>query len=326
MDEERAPGRDERLAMLAALLDGDVPLAYRIATSLLAEGVPFDELSADILAPVQHEVGRRWAEGDLGVADEHAASAAVEELVVRLGTTTEPPSGPPVVVTTAEHDAHILGARVVASVLALDGFRVQFLGGSLPAPDLADFLDAHAPSALVLSCSMATAVASAARSIAAAHAYDVPVVAGGRALASEDRAARIGADAYAVAPRDVVGVLQRWRATPPRTLRGVPDPVPERESFQRRAPALIAAALAGVAPAGRERAFAAELDRLLQAVESALLVDDDQLLYDHVDWLRETGPAHGFARADVDAVLHEAARQMTGDLARAGAALGRALS
>ena len=74
MGEERAPGRDEQLAMLAALLDGDVPLAYRIATSLLSEGVPFDELTADILAPVQHEVGRRWAEGDLGVADEHAAT------------------------------------------------------------------------------------------------------------------------------------------------------------------------------------------------------------------------------------------------------------
>ena len=95
-----------------------------------------------------------------------------------LGTTTEPPSGPPVVVTTAEHDSHVLGARVVASVLALDGFRVRFLGGSLPAPDLADFLDAHEPSTLVLSCSMATAVASAARSIAATHTYDVPVVAG----------------------------------------------------------------------------------------------------------------------------------------------------
>src|SRR4029078_2696465 len=174
-----------------------VPLAYRIATSLLSEGVPFDELTADILAPVQHEGGPRWAEGDLGVADEHAASAAVEELVVLLGTAAEPPPGPLVVVTTAEHDSLVRGARVVASVLALGGFRVRFLGGSLPAPDLADFLDAHEPVALVLSCSMATPVAGAARSLAAAHAYGVPVVAGGRSLATAGRAERIGADAHA---------------------------------------------------------------------------------------------------------------------------------
>jgi hypothetical protein len=95
--------------------------------------------------------------------------------------------------------------------------------------------------------------------------------------------------------------------------------------FQRRAPALIAGALARAEAGGRERALAAELDRLLQAVESALLVEDDGLLRAHVDWLRETGPAHGFGRDELDAVLDEVARQMTGDLARAGAALERAL-
>ena len=66
---------DERLAMLAALVNGDVPLAYRIAVELLAHGVPFDDIVIDVLTPVQAELGRRWATGDLGVADEHAASA-----------------------------------------------------------------------------------------------------------------------------------------------------------------------------------------------------------------------------------------------------------
>ena len=66
-------------------------------------------------------MGRRWAAGDLGIADEHAASAAVDDLLVRLGATAESPSGPAVVVASAEHDAHALGGRVVASALALDG-------------------------------------------------------------------------------------------------------------------------------------------------------------------------------------------------------------
>ena len=131
---------DERLAMLAALVNGDVPLAYRIAVELLAHGVPFDDIVIDVLSPVQAELGRRWAAGDLGVADEHAASAAVDDLLVRLGATAESPSGPAVVVASAEHDAHALGGRVVASALALEGYRVMFLGASLPAADLADFL------------------------------------------------------------------------------------------------------------------------------------------------------------------------------------------
>ena len=151
MNTEAAQAKDdERLAMLAALVNGDVPLAYRLATELLAHGVPFDDIVVDVLSPVQEELGRRWATGDLGVADEHAASAAVDDLLVRLGATAESPSGPAVVVASAEHDAHALGGRVVASALALEGYRVMFLGASLPAADLADFLDMQQPLALAL--------------------------------------------------------------------------------------------------------------------------------------------------------------------------------
>ena len=49
---------DERLAMLAALVNGDVPLAYRLAIELLAQGVPFDDIAVDVLAPVQAELDR----------------------------------------------------------------------------------------------------------------------------------------------------------------------------------------------------------------------------------------------------------------------------
>ena len=86
------------------------------------------------------------------------------------------------VVASAEHDAHALGGRVVASALALEGFRVMFLGASVPAADLGDFLDLQQPLALALSCSMPTALVAAARSVAAAHDLGIPVVGGGRVL------------------------------------------------------------------------------------------------------------------------------------------------
>ena len=73
IEPDRSPKKDERVAMLAALVNGDVPLAYRLALELLGCGVPFDAIVIDVLAPVQAELGRRWATGDLGIADEHAA-------------------------------------------------------------------------------------------------------------------------------------------------------------------------------------------------------------------------------------------------------------
>ena len=288
---------DERLAMLAALVNGDVPLAYRIAVELLAHGVPFDDIVIDVLSPVQAELGRRWATGDLGVADEHAASAAVDDLLVRLGATAESPSGPAVVVASAEHDAHALGGRVVSSALALAGYRVMFLGASVPAADLADFLDMQQPFALALSCSIPTALVGAARSIAAAHELAIPVVGGGRALPTRRRATRLGFDALALVPGDAVTILRTWEESRPSDLVPAPAPIPEHGAFASRGHALVAAAMPASTVGDTAPALADELQRVLQVVESALLVDELALIEEHVQWLRDTGPAHGFERS-----------------------------
>jgi len=323
-DPDRPATGDERLAMLAALVNGDVTLAYRLATELLAQGVPFDDIVVDVLSPVQRELGRRWAAGDLGVADEHAASAAVDDLLVRLGATAEAPSGSSVVVATAEHDAHALGGRVVASALALEGFRVLFLGASVPADDLADFLDLQQPLALALSCSMSAALAGAARSVAAAHEVGVPVIGGGRALPTEVRAARLGLDALARSPRDAVDILRSWELAHPDRLVVAPDPIPERGAFARRRHALVATVIEESAN-GEEAALAEELVRVVQVVEGALLVGEFHLIDEQIDWLHDTAAAHGFSLAHVDAALMALADAMDGDLLRAGRALHGAL-
>ncbi|HET6877796.1 MAG TPA: cobalamin-dependent protein [Jatrophihabitans sp.] len=318
----------ERVAMLAALVDGDVPLAYRLAVELLAEGVPFDDIAVDVLAPVHAELGRRWAAGDLGVADEHAASAAIDDLLVRLGATVERPRGPAVVVASAENDAHALGGRVVASALALEGFRVMFLGSSVPASDLGDFLDLHRPLALALSCSMPTAFVAAARSVSVAHDLGIPVLGGGRALATEDRATRLGVDALARLPGDAVRVLRAWEIAPPDRFTATPEPIPETAAFVQRSHALVSAAIEpGTAgDSAAPFALADELHRVLQVVEGALLLREPVVIDEQVHWLRATGPARGFARADIDAALAALADAMSGDLQRAGAALRSSLS
>ena len=160
-DADKTALSDERLAMLAALVNGDVSLAYRLATELLAHGVGFDEIVGDVFGPVQTELGARpWAAGDIVVADEHAASAAVEDLIIRLGATVEAPTGPAVVVAAAERDTHALGARWFASLLSLDGFRVLFLGASVPAEDLRDYLEAQQPLGSLSSRSIGAAISA----------------------------------------------------------------------------------------------------------------------------------------------------------------------
>ncbi|MEO5840445.1 MAG: cobalamin-dependent protein [Acidimicrobiales bacterium] len=313
---------DERLATLAALLNGDVTLAYRIATELLSQGVPFDDIVVDVLGPVQTEVGQRWADGDLSIADEHAASAAVEELVVRIGAIAQAPSGPTVVVAAAEHDAHALGARVVATSLALEGFRTLFIGASVPAEDLQDYLELHQPLALALSCSMSSALVGSARCIAAAHQIGIPVVGGGRAIASEQRARRLGIDALALVPHDAVDRLRAWEIASPQHLASVPAPVPEHQALADRSQRMIASVLEKVATGlAKPSDLGEELARVLQVIEATLLLDEPGLIGEHLRWLRDTGPAHGVPRPTVDAALIVLATTMDDDLHRASAAL-----
>lgn len=316
---------NERLALLAALVDGDGLLAYRMAAKLLRNGVPFSAIIEDVFAPVHTELGRRWAVGDVGIAEEHAASAAIEELVIRLGSLAEEPEGATVVVTTAEHDAHALGARVVATALALDGFRVVFLGASVPAADLGEMAETHEPLAVALSCSVVAALADAAETVRAAHDAGVAVVAGGRALEAA-RARRLGVDAFVASVDDAVAQLHAWEVEPPPQLAPTPDARPEHAALADAAPLLIAESLHALdpAPARRDR-LADELVRAIRVVESALLVDESALVDEYVAWLRATGPVYGFDRASIDRALHGLVGAAGAGFPHVAAALARAL-
>jgi methanogenic corrinoid protein MtbC1 len=304
----------ERLALLSALVDGDATFAFRLATKLLDDGVSFEQLVTEVVAPVQHEVGRRWAMEDLGIADEHAASAAVEELVIRLGATLDPPRGPKVVLACAEHDLHALGSRVVASLLRLDGFRALPLGPSIPPRHLADYLEVQQPLALALSVSIPGALADAACSIAVAHDKGVPVVAGGQAFGGrETRAQRLGADAFAATPASALEVLRAWQVAKPKTLASVPAPVREHDALQ---------SLRRNMPDVQPGALADEMLRLVAVIESALIVDEPELVAEQLAWLRETAPAYGVAESAVDEAIHALLLAVPADAARARLLLG----
>lgn len=102
-----------RLAVTTALLGGDPASAFYMVRDLMEQGVPFDVVLFDVVAPAHANFGTRWQSGDYRIADEHAATGAVESLVAMLaGSFDLPEAGEPVVVTAAEGDHHSLPARL----------------------------------------------------------------------------------------------------------------------------------------------------------------------------------------------------------------------
>jgi methanogenic corrinoid protein MtbC1 len=201
-----------RLGVMAALREGDAALAYRLAIDLMHDGTPMPVLIEEVFAPIQVDAGERWAAGDATISEEHVATAAVETLIAMLaGSFDQPVDTDTVVVVCAEGDQHTLPARMAAALLSYEGYRTVFLGTSVPADDLAGYLESADAEVLVVSCTRPANLLGTRACVAAGHAAGVPVAVGGRAFAAGAHWEAIGADGYAARLTELGELLSSWR-------------------------------------------------------------------------------------------------------------------
>ena len=281
------------LGIQAALISGDPGLAYSLVSRLMEEGVAFDQILFDVLAPLQHDIGTRWLQAEYRIADEHAASAAVETLLALFAGTFETPAeGTHVVVSCAEGEDHSLPARMVAAYLIYLGWRVTFLGATLPAADLGAFLDEHQPAALLLSCTAHGNLLGARACIKAAHRAGVPVIAGGFAFgANSHRAEALGADGWVPDPRQLEHLLDSWdpdlAAAEAKVLTDE-DAIMLADALPGLIETAVTEELGGVSVAPTR----ADLSLLGESLTAAVLLNDRSLIDDFVTWHQTRHQAH----------------------------------
>ena len=232
-------GSDEsaiQLGITSAAISADAGALYRIASSLMDEGVAFDSLLFDYLLPAERAVGHRWEQGDYLISEEHAATAAIETVISLLvGMFDQPEEAPHVVIAAAQGDDHSLPGRAVSAHLLFTGYRITFLGANVLATDLAEFLEAEGPDVLVLSCTMSSHLVGAHSSITAAKEAGVPVVVGGRAFGDDDaRARRLGADAWSATLSGVLAEVERLIEQGSVGGNAGPAPAGDRDPSRRR--------------------------------------------------------------------------------------------
>jgi methanogenic corrinoid protein MtbC1 len=291
----------------------------------MAEGMPFDVVLFDVLAPVQRDVGSRWQAGDYLVAEEHAATATVETVVSLLvGAFDQPAEGTHVVVAAAEGDYHSLPARLVAAHLAFLGYRLTFLGANVLAADLREYLEFEQPEALVISCAMTGHLLGARATVRAGHSAGTPVIVGGRGFGpTGEWADSVGADAWAANPRQVADILGSWEPDPETAEARALDPSPELADLIGRREAVLAAAqnLLADRSVQVDARIRDELAILHGAVEASLLVGDDKPVIDTLAWQETTLAAHQISLAAAVADALETA--LAGNHSAAASVLAR---
>jgi DNA-binding transcriptional MerR regulator/methylmalonyl-CoA mutase cobalamin-binding subunit len=91
-----------------------------------------------VVAPLTQTIGDLWRQGTLTAAHEHFATAVIR---VFLGNAAKPfgpmDHAPVLVVATPTGQVHELGALLVGATAANLGWRVTYLGASLPAAEIA---------------------------------------------------------------------------------------------------------------------------------------------------------------------------------------------
>jgi DNA-binding transcriptional MerR regulator/methylmalonyl-CoA mutase cobalamin-binding subunit len=165
----------------------------RRALSML--GLP--SFLTDVAAPLLRAVGDDWHAGRLSPAHEHVATQAVRritsEVVQSLGARA---GAPAVVVATPAGERHETGALLAAAALAAAGWRVIYLGGDLPASDIAAAARHTGARAVAVSLVYITDrdhTLAELRTLRNALPATIPIVAGGAASGSlEDELGALG--------------------------------------------------------------------------------------------------------------------------------------
>ena len=95
-------------------------------------------LLTQVAAPLGQQVGDLWQKGEITAAHEHFLSAALRDFLGRHSQQfAVPPHAPKILVATPGGQIHELGAVIVSAAAANLGWKVIYLGTSLPAQEIA---------------------------------------------------------------------------------------------------------------------------------------------------------------------------------------------
>ncbi|MEV3985672.1 cobalamin-dependent protein [Nonomuraea sp. NPDC049758] len=298
-----------------AAVAGDEYAATDAALAALDQDISLETLLLDVVAPVQARVGREWESNQITVAQEHTATAVNERVLAALAhhpaARAAAANGPAlgrIAVACIDGEWHAMPARILAEVLRLRGWRVDYLGAQVPTPHLITHLHRTACDVVALSSSIPTRLPGAHAAITACQATGTPVMVGGAAFGPDGLYARLlGADAWAA---DGAAAADRLAAGPlprPVAARQAVDDLPhlddqEYTMVSRSARSLVRDVMGGLeerVPAmadytPRQRRHTAEdILHIVDFLATALYVDDPGLFTRFLTWTAGVLTARG---------------------------------
>ena len=217
-DEAHAPGA---LFTRGALL-GNVEICREVVDRLLEAGAGRDSIVLEVVSGALRQVGELWEKGEIGVGQEHLASAICERIVHYLF--------PPVVhaidgtrrilMVNAPGNRHSIGPRIVGQILESRHYLVDFLPGETPIDEMVAFAELTRPRVIGISLFSDRQIPAVNELITKLRSTlpRVRVMVGGFVRDKRTLAEMCSADASPVAMEEVFSVLEDWLVPAERSL------------------------------------------------------------------------------------------------------------
>ncbi len=213
-----ADGPHARLsdAYLKALLEGRGDDAQALVHDAVRSGTSVPEIYMHVLHPAMSEVGRRWQMNEIGVADEHFATAVTQMVMsqMRQHFPRQPRCGRRMLAASVAGDLHEIGVRMVADFFDMNGWHAVFLGANMPPSDLLVALIERDMHLVALSASSVMHLVSLGEAIDAIRTApgceQMKILVGGPPFNLVPRLCEeVGADGYAPSAHEAVDIGNR---------------------------------------------------------------------------------------------------------------------
>lgn len=201
------------------IINGDAPVAKRLAEKGLSEGIKPGDFFPGAIIPAMNEVGRRMRECEFFIPEVLIAARAargVTDLLrpLLVGDAAQKPIGT-VVCGTVKGDLHDIGKNIVAMMLESAGFRIVDLGADVSPDRFVEAVRREGANFVALSALLTTTMVnmkSAIEALCAAGLRDKVKVLVGGAPVTQPWAESIGADGYGKDAMAAVELARRLTA------------------------------------------------------------------------------------------------------------------
>jgi MerR family transcriptional regulator, light-induced transcriptional regulator len=202
---------------LASLLEGNHRKATEVATNNVHSVADLTEFYLQVIQPAMYDVGSLWAKGDISVAREHLASAIVTRVMAAMYPkfiVLDQTKGN-AIVTAAPNEFHEIGPRMVADLLEIDGWDVDYTGANTPPEDLVDLALARNPAFVAVSVGMPFNIDKAQHLVQLIREQkqlsDTKIMVGGQSMVMSNQFSKaFGADGVGQSARDAVMLAAEW--------------------------------------------------------------------------------------------------------------------